>query len=99
MRVVNALGNIKKKNVLMSSMEKYQILTVFDAVKLVLSDINISDIDPESAAAIFKLLRSYNRICNMSVRSILRLNECRDIVLKRRGSYFETNNDMVRNQW
>ena len=112
---MNALGKIKKKNVVMSSEEKYQILTVFDAVKLVLSDIDISDINPESAAATFKLLRSYNGICNMGVRSILRLNECRDVVLKRRGMsiqtnfeaevwgnlmlcYYETNNDMVRNQ-
>jgi hypothetical protein len=91
MRVVNALGKIKKKNVVMSSEQKCQILTVFDAVKLVLSDIDITDINPESAAATFKLLRSYNGICNMSVRSILRLNECRDIVLKRRGMSIQTN--------
>lgn len=69
----------------MSAEEKFQILTVFDAVRAVLSEIDISDIDDESATATLKLIQSYNGLCNISLRSIVRLNTCRDIVLKQRG--------------
>lgn len=85
MRVVNALQKIKKKNVTMSVEEKFQILTVFDAVRAVLSEIDISDIDNETAIATFKLIQSYNGLCNISLRSIVRLNTCRDMILKQRG--------------
>lgn len=85
MRVVNALHKIKKKNVVMSAEEKFQILTVYDAVRNVLSEIDASDIDEEAAAATLKLIQSYNGICNVSLRSIVRLNVCRDNVLKQRG--------------
>lgn len=85
MRVVNALQKIKKKNVTLSTEEKFQVLTVFDAVRTVLSEIDISDIDNQTATATLKLIQSYNGLCNMSLRSIVRLNTCRDIVLKQRG--------------
>ena len=84
MRVVKALQNIKKKNVTVSAEEKFQILTVFDAVRAVLSEIDISSIDDEAATATLKLIQSYNGLCNVCLRSIVRLNTCRDIELKQR---------------
>jgi hypothetical protein len=85
MRVLKALQNIKKENVTVSAEEKFQILTVFGAVRAVLSEIDISSIDDEAATATLKLIQSYNGLCNVSLRSIVRLNTCRDIVLKQRG--------------
>ena len=82
MRVVKALRDIKKKNVVMSLEEKCQILTVFDAVKSALKEIDIADIDQESAEVSYKLLQSHNGLCNVSIRSIVRLNENREIILK-----------------
>ena len=90
MRVVKALRDIKKKNVVMSSEEKCQILTVFDAVKSALKEIDIADIDQESALASYKLLQSHNGLCNVSIRSIVRLNENREIILKQRGIKVQT---------
>ena len=89
MRVVNALNKIKKKYVVMSAEEKFQILTVFDAVKNVLSELDITEVDQESAEATLKLIQSYNGICNISERSIIRLNDNRDVVLKQRGKKIE----------
>ena len=85
MRVVSALRVIEKKYVVMSAKEKCQILTVFDAVKSVLTEIGIADIDHESAEATHKLIQSHSQLCNISIRSIVRLNECRGAVLKQRG--------------
>lgn len=89
-RVVSALKMIKKKNVVMSAEEKCQILTVFDAVKSILTEIGITDIDHETTAATHKLIQSHNQLCNISIRSILRLNECRKDVLKQRGMMIQT---------
>ena len=90
MRVVSALRVIKKKRVVMSAEEKCQILTVFDAVKSVLTEIGIADIDHETAGAAHRLIQSHNQLCNISIRSIVRLNACRDAVLKQRGKMIQT---------
>ena len=74
----------------MSAQEKCQILTVFDTVKSVLTEIGIADIDHETAEATHKLIQSHNQLCNISVRSIVRLNECRKAVLKQRGIMIQT---------
>ena len=80
MRVTNALNKIKKKNIVMSADEKLQIISVFDAVKIILLELNITTL---------KLIQFYNGICNISERSLLRLNDCRDIILKQRGRKVE----------
>lgn len=89
MRVVSALKKIKNKKIVMSTEEKFQIISVFDAVKTTLLELNITEIDRESAEATLKLIQSYNGICNISERSLLRLNDCRDIILKQRGKKVE----------
>lgn len=89
MRVVNALKKIKKKNIVMSAEDKRQIISVFDAVKTVLLELNITDINRESAEATLQLIQDYNGICNIRERSLLRLNDCRDIILKQRGRKVE----------
>ena len=88
-RVVSAMNKITKKYIVMSLEEKFQILTVFDAVKTVLSELQITEIDQESAEATLNLIQSYNGICNISERSIIRLNDCREVVLKQRGKKIE----------
>ena len=89
MRITNALNKIKKKYIVMSTEQKFQIISVFDAVKTILLELNITEIDRESAEATLKLIQSYNGICNISERSLLRLNDCRDIILKQRGKKVE----------
>ena len=42
----------------------------------------IVNIDRESAEATWKLIQFYNGICNIRERLLLRLNDCRDIILK-----------------
>ena len=88
-RVANALKKIKNKNIVMSMEEKFQIISVFDAVKTILKELNITEIDRESAEATLKLIQGYNGICNISERSLLRLNDSRDIILKQRGRKVE----------
>lgn len=88
-RVANALKKIKNKNIVMSMEEKFQIISVFDAVKTILKELNITEIDRESAEATLKLIQGYNGICNISERSLLRLNDSRDIILKQRGRKIE----------
>ena len=73
----------------MSADEKLQIISVFDAVKIILLELNITNVDRESAEATLKLIQFYNEICNISERSLLRLNDCRDIILKQRGRKVE----------
>ena len=85
MRVANTLKKIKNKNIVMSMEEKFQIISVFDAVKTILKELNITEIDRESAETTLKLIQGYNGICNISERSLLRLNDSRDNVLKQRG--------------
>lgn len=89
MRVVNALNKIKKKNVVISTEAKCEVLSVFDAVKAVLTELEINEIDRESAHATLKLIQSCNGICNISERSIIRLNDNREVVLKQRGKKVE----------
>ena len=84
MRVVSALKKIKNKKIVMSSEEKFQIISVFDAVKMTLSELKVTEIDRESAEATLKLIQCYNGICNISERSLLRLNDCRNIILKKK---------------
>ena len=65
--------------------EKFQIISVFEAVKTILKELNITEIDRELAEATLKLIQDYNGIRNISERSLLRLNDSRDNVLKQRG--------------
>ena len=73
----------------MSTEEKFQIISVLDAVKTILKELNITEIDRESAEATLKLIQCYNGICNISERSLLRLNDSRDIILRQRGRKIE----------
>ena len=49
----------------------------------------MTEIDRESAKATLKLIQGYNGICNISERSLLRLNDSRDIILNQRGRKVE----------
>ena len=80
----------------MSTEEKFQIISVADAVKTILKELNITEIDRESAEATLKLIQGYNGICNISKRSLLRLNDSRDIILKQRGR--KVDNSVVGNK-
>ena len=95
-RVANVLKKIKNKNIVMSTEEKFQIISVLDAVKTILKELNITEIDRELAEATLKLIQDYNGIRNISERSLLRLNDSRDIILKQRGR--KVDNSVVGNK-